>query len=138
MSVKECLSWFELMLKSPAKERKHWLKTVIAGVRATVMGGKRGKLDRKELSELADFLESRDCEIIGFAPNLQYIRIEGPNELLNNWWVHAFSSPTIVAKHKRLPIVFLVNPSLRLDESTVFELGSGGRPKQADIIGYTG
>jgi len=130
---KEALSWTYAMLKSPAKERKTWKKLILDGIRNTF----NPKAKKGETEDLVNLLESSDVEIVGFIPNIQYIRLDGSEDFLKAWWVHP-TQPTLIAKHKRLPLIFLAGPSLRFNESTIREVDIKSGVVKDDLIGFTG
>ena len=132
-SVKESLPWVHGMLKSPAKERKTWKRLILDGIRNTF----NPKAKKGETEDLVNLLESSDVEIVGFVPNIQYIRIDGSEDFLKAWWVHP-TQPTLIVKHKRLPLVFLAGPSLRFNESTIKEVDIESGVQKDDLIGFTG
>lgn len=130
--VKDNLTWVSTMLMSPAKERKIWLKMVLKNLRLAF----NPKAKKGETDDLVNLLKSSDMEIIGFAPNIQYLRVDGSEDFLKAWWVHP-NQPTLIAKHKRLPFVILAGPSLRLDETVIKEVDSDGL-KDESLVGFTG
>lgn len=99
--VKDGLSWVSTMLMTPTAERKKWVKMLLRNLRKAF----NPNANKGETDELVDLLESSDVEIIGFAPNIQYLRVDGSEAFLKAWWVHP-NQPTLIAKHKRLPLVF--------------------------------
>lgn len=130
--VKDSLSWMMTMLMSPAKERKAMVKIILKNIRSAFNPRAR----KGETEDLVNLLESSDVEIIGLAPNIQYLRIDGSEDMLKAWWVHP-NQPTLIAKHKRLPVVFLAGPSLRFNETVIKELDSEGLKDDA-LLGFTG
>lgn len=131
--VKECLSWVYTMLRTSGKERKKWKKMILDGIRQTF----NPKAKPGETEDLVNLLESSDVEIVGFVPNIQYIRVDGSEDFLKAWWVHP-TQPTLIAKHKRLPLVFLAGPSLRFNETVIKEVNPKSGVKEEDLIGFTG
>jgi hypothetical protein len=131
--VKQALGWVYTMIKSPAKERKTWKRLILDGIRNAF----NPKAKEGETENLVKLLESSDVEIVGFAPNIQYIRLDGSEDFLKAWWVHP-TQPTLIAKHKRLPLVFLAGPSLRFNESVIREVDPRKGVDKEDLIGFTG
>lgn len=131
--VKENLSWVSTMIMSPAHERKQWLKIVLKNIKKAF----NPKAREGETEELVKLLGSSDVEIIGFAPNIQYLRVDGSEQFLKAWWVHP-TQPTLIAKHKRLPLVFLAGPSLRFDETVIKEINPEKGIEEESLIGFTG
>jgi hypothetical protein len=131
--VKDSLSWVSTMLMSPAKERKKWAKMILKNIRLAFNSEARPG----ETDDLVNLLESSDVEIIGFAPNIQYLRVDGSENFLKAWWVHP-NQPTLIAKHKRLPLVFLAGPSLRFNETVIKEVNPVEGIQEESLVGFTG
>jgi hypothetical protein len=151
--VEQALGWVDTMLETPQKERVEWVNTILNGIRSNTASyvypmnqstlphreNSIVKATTKELENLVDYIKSSDFEIMGFAPNINYIRVKGSPEYLNAWWVHPFSSPALVVKHKKLPVIMLVGASIQKDRSTIYEV----EPESKHILnnpveGYTG
>lgn len=146
--VEQALSWVETMLVTPQKGRIEWVETLLSGIQSNAASlvfpdhqGKDAKkaleTAKKETRNLVKMLKSDEFEIMGFAPNVQYLRVRGAKPFLESWWIHPFSSPTLVAKHRFLPVIMLVGPSLQKDRSTIYEV-DGGRIMSNPVEGYTG
>lgn len=127
--MKEYLSWVTLMTKIPVKARYEWLAQVIKGLKSY-----RGKSDKRRqwLSDM--IMDSGEFETVGFAANTSYVKIDGNAKELNCMFVHPWGSPTLLLKHKRLPLCVLVSASMRYDETILNE--NGGQNKQ--VRGLTG
>ena len=66
-------------------------------------------------------------EEVGFAVNLQYIRIDHDNdEMLGYVFVHPWGTPPLILKHKRLPVFITVGPGLRWNDSILREISDNG------------
>lgn len=131
--VKDGLSWVSTMLMTPAAKRKKWVKLILKNLKkAFNPSAKEG-----ETEELVKLLESSDVEIIGFAPNIQYLRVDGSDQFLKAWWVHP-NQPTLIAKHKRLPLVILAGPSLRFNETVIKEVNPESGVEEQSLVGFTG
>jgi hypothetical protein len=145
--VKNALSWVYTMLETPKKERLAWVKRIFKGMLTNASSfvdkdtnEKNIKAQTKKIEKELEYLVrmvQEDCDIVGIAPNIQYIRVEGSSELLKPWWIHPFSSPTILAKHKTLPLMIIVGPSIQKDKATVYAV-ENNRLVQESIIGITG
>ncbi len=131
--VKDSLSWVSTMLMSPAKERKKWAKMILKNIKLAFNPDARPG----ETEDLVNLLESSDVEIIGFAPNIQYLRVDGSENFLKAWWIHP-NQPTLIAKHKRLPLVFLAGPSLRFNETVIKEVNPEKGIQEESLVGFTG
>lgn len=146
--VVQSLAWVETMLGSSQSTRAAWVETILSGVVSNAAahvfpevqgkGAKKALAEsKKSLQDLVKMISSDDFEIMGFAPNIQYIRVKGPKSYLESWWVHPFSSPTLVVKHRFLPAIMLVGPSLQKDRSSIYEV-EGGQILMNPVEGYTG
>lgn len=146
--VVQSLAWVETMLGTPEATRLKWVATILRGIEtnaaAHVFPDAQGKGSAKALKEskeslkaLVKMIKSEEFEIMGFAPNVQYLRVKGPKSYLDSWWVHPFSSPTLVVKHRFLPAILLVGPSLQKDRSSIYEV-DGGQIVANPVEGYTG
>lgn len=131
--VKDSLSWVSTMLMSPAGERRKWVKMILKNLRKAF----NPKAKEGETEELVNLLESSDVEIIGFAPNIQYLRVDGSENFLKAWWVHP-NQPTLIAKHKRLPLILLAGPSLRFNETVIKEVNPEKGVQEESLVGFTG
>jgi len=72
--------------------------------------------------------------MIGLGVNACYVRVNGDKELLNSLWVHAFGSPVLMLKHKKLPVIVLAGPGIRYNSSILQEHGIDG----SEVLGITG
>lgn len=127
--VAQALSWVDTMLVTPQHERELWVEQIADGLKGNAASFTYPNVDPKAIKKTADDLAalvktifSKDFEIIGFVPNINYIRVHGSKSFLNAWWVHPFSSPTLAVKHKKLPVIMLVGASILKDKSNIFEL----------------
>lgn len=147
--VPQALKWVKTMLDTPQKEREGWVKMILSGIRSnpasyispTDKGDLKEKISRasKELNNLVDYITSTDFDIMGFAPNVSYIRVTGSKSYLDALWIHPFSSPTLVVKHKTLPVIMLVGASLQKDKSTIYEIPPNSKEIfDNPVEGYTG
>jgi hypothetical protein len=147
--VKHALSWVFTMLETPASERQEWVKHIVKSMRENAASfvdpyknlSAKDRVEKvKEIAKNLEYLTNmlaRDCDIVGLTPNINYIRVSGRPEFLKPWWIHPFSSPTIVAKHKTLPVMFLIGPSIQKDKATIYTVEDGSIV-QNPIEGVTG
>lgn len=130
--MKEYLSWALVMVqsaqKNPEKEREirqRWVKHILDGIKSY-----RSKIPKAsaESKYLTDLLADEDTwELIGFAVNSQYIRIDHENDdMLKYIFVHPWGSPPLIYKHKRLPMFVTVGPNIRWNDSILRELKDNG------------
>lgn len=113
------LTWAYLMRQKTPKERKlirdEILKRLIyfdKGVKS-----KDGEILFQELKS------EKNWVFIGFAPYTAYIKMDAEFEdQLGCTWIHPYSMPTLVYKHRWMPMVVHVNPELSYNESVVYRL----------------
>jgi len=134
MTFKEHLKWVRTMLATPVKRRKEWVKTIIDGIRSYRSDDAATK---KGAVFLSDMIEDESVwEIVGFAVNQQYVRVDGDKELLDCVFVHPWGTPNLLLKHKKLPIVITVGPGIRWNESVLQEVKEN--QYNDDVVGFTG
>jgi len=128
--VKEYLNWAIVMVQqahaNPDKARKTrrmWVEKIFDGLRSY-----RPKDSSKEAVYLSDVLsDDSTWEEVGFAVNLQYIRVDHDNdEMLGYVFVHPWGTPPLILKHKRLPVFITVGPGLRWNDSILREISDNG------------
>ncbi|NDC48775.1 MAG: hypothetical protein EBZ61_06815 [Micrococcales bacterium] len=131
--VRDSLSWVSTMLMTSGKDRKKWVKIILKNLLTAFNPAARPG----ETEELVNLLDGPDVEIIGIAPNIQYLRVDGSENFLKAWWIHP-NQPTLIAKHKRLPLVFLAGPSLRFNETVIKEVNPEKGIQEESLVGFTG
>jgi len=130
--MKEYLNWAMVMIQMAYKDpdkaresRKRWVDHILNGIKSY-----RGSSGEKteEAKYLTDILSDEDTwELIGFAPNLQYIRCDHENDnMLKFLFVHPWGTPPLVYKHKRLPMFITVGPGIRWNDSILREITDNG------------
>lgn len=102
-----------------------------------------GRKDRSVGERLYQKLKDSDEYLCrGVVPSVEYAKLSGSKEELAARWVHPFSVPTLLFKHKSEPILILVNPGIRLDESFIQEMRHNQRYHsdqiRFDVDGITG
>lgn len=130
-SVRDSLSWFKVFLGCTKEERRTFAELVLDGLRYY------RQYNKKDQEWLSDVLEDESrFTLWGVAPNIEYGLIEGGDaEMMEARFVHAWGIPTLVYKHNKLPIIILMNPAMRLNETVLNEVSN---PKQDDLMGFTG
>lgn len=127
--VKDFLPWVALMTKLPASERRRWVKTIFDGIKSY-----RGKSAQKSVW-LSDMLaDSKEFELVGFAANVSYVRLDGNATEMAALYVHPWGTPTLLLKHKTLPVILMASPSIRYDQTLLAEAGN----KTGRVKGFTG
>jgi len=136
--VKEYLSWVTTMLETPAKKRWKWVETIIEGIRSYRDPKKANAVDDATKKYLSDaLLDESTWEIVGFAPNISYVRVDCPDkEMLGYIWVHPWGTPALLLKHRRLPICIMAGPGIRWNDTILRELKENGYVDKP--IGFTG
>lgn len=132
--VRDYLSWVETILKLPQEARLKMVDAVISSIASyrEKIGGKTE--EQKYLSEILKNQE--DVELIGFSVNAMYVKAESEfQDELEAIFVHPWGTPVLAYKHKRLPIVFLVGPGVRFNESVLDEVKGNPRVKVRGITG---
>jgi hypothetical protein len=125
--MKEYLSWALVMIQqsqaNPDKARKTrrmWVDRIFQGL----MSYRPSTPANKEAVYLSDVLKDDSTwEEVGFAVNLQYIRVDHKNdEMLKYVFVHPWGTPPLILKHKRLPVFITVGPGLRWNDTILREI----------------
>lgn len=125
MSVKEFAKWTELFLKLPEKKRREWVEKLMDAV-------------KKTQPEMYKVIRS-EYIVAGFSCNLGYILHEKRSGLtdedLGAIMIHAWGSPKLLLKHKKLPALLICGVDINLDKSVLDELKDNDN---MDVLGFTG
>ncbi len=131
--MKEYLNWAIVMVQQAhanperaRKTRRMWVEKIFDGLRS--YRPKDENKSSKEAIYLSDVLsDDSTWEEVGFAVNLQYIRVDHDNdEMLGYVFVHPWGTPPLILKHKRLPVFITVGPGLRWNDSILREISDNG------------
>jgi|GEM_PF-3977023 len=101
--------------------------------------GKKSKIGTKFGDSLA-----KDFILIGFSPNIIYVKVESENEdELAVEWCHPFSQPTLLFQHKTLPIILQVNGNIDFNETRLAKIPDNLKDKKmanviTNLAGFTG
>jgi hypothetical protein len=139
--MKEYLSWVLVQVQlahiDPDKARKR-RQQMVQNVWDGLKSYRPKTPQNKEARYLSDILQdSNTWEIVGFAVNSQYIRLDHDNdEMLKYIFVHPWGTPPLVLAHKRLPIFVTVGPGLRWNDSILREISANGYKDRVE--GQTG
>jgi hypothetical protein len=120
------------MMVSSVKKRLEWVKLVLNHIE----NFDKGK-SKKEGEELIKELK-KNYILIGFAPNITYVKHDGAKEDLKYQWVHPFGTPTLLYKHKKLPTLLLVNGNLDFNNSRLNKIDKNKSLELQSILGITG
>lgn len=114
------LSWVSHFLSLSASDRKAVVFEVLEALRDYSDQGE-GSEDKTAGEMLYEDIIN-NYKMIGVAPNVAYLKNDGSKDDLSPVWIHPFGVPTLLMKHKVLPVLILVNPGIRLNESFVDEM----------------
>lgn len=138
--VKEYNAWVKMMQHLPEEKRQEWVERIHRSIK--VQAKKENPINNKELSNFSDLLQDgRKFKLIGFSPNVQYIKdSKGKNDpgVLESVYIHAFGTPKLLYAHKKLPILVVVGPDLRINESVLDEGTNKVKNERHNITGITG
>jgi len=140
MSVKQYASWVQMMQNLSENKRQEWVKRIHNSLKEQAQ--KEKTRERKELINFSKLLQDKNIfKLIGFSPNTQYIKDSiGKNDPgeLDPVYIHAFGTPKLLYAHKKLPVLVIIGPDLRIDESVLDEGSNKYKNNRHDIKGITG
>lgn len=116
--VKEFLDWCLIFIKSSSSQRRKMREVLLNGISEYSEEGQK----------YVKWLRGSECQFIGFAVNVQYIKEDGGPKEKEALWVHPFGGPVLLYKHKRLPMLIMSSPSLEFNNSHI---------KKAKMNNYT-
>lgn len=122
-AVTEHLPWVGVMLKTPRAGRMKWVKIILDGIRSYREKAQARDRQADEQREwLSDLLQDESkFELVGFSPNVQYVKASGSEDQMSALWVHPWGTPQLLYKHKRLPLLIIAGPGIRFNESVLAE-----------------
>ena len=133
MGIVTALTWAYTLTKAKIPDRKQVRKLVIDGLKKF----KKGKVSEEGTKFVKNL--QKDFEFVGFAPNIFYIKESGPKKHTEVQWVHPFSVPTLLYKHKKLPYLILTNPNLDFNDSRLRQIDQNVSLEELqNILGITG
>lgn len=138
MSIITSLSWYRQLIHATKKRRHQFVDLVLEGLKV-FKNGKPNKAGQDFVKML-----KKDCELIGFTPNVFYIKAGKKNGRdyaadMKTQWVHPFGSHTLLYKHKKLPFLIITNQNLKLDDSRLSDISENTSLSELqDILGITG
>ena len=83
-----------------------------------------------------DLQKQNNLELIGFIPEITYIKVKGPKSHLESMWEHPFGSPTLLYAHKTLPMLIIAGPDIMFNDSMVRSIKSNNI--RGKVFGVTG
>jgi hypothetical protein len=135
MSVITTLTWFVYLLKVDVEHRIRARMDALNLIRF-FNKGRKSKLGEQLYNDLNN---GKLYEFVGFAPNIFYAKESGTKTDMSVQWVHPFSSPTLLYKHKKLPILIISNGNLEFNESRLRSIDKNSTLQELqDILGITG
>ena len=112
------MKWANIILWGSGKQRLAVLDSVIDAVLLFKKG-----VPSKEGKEFQKLLRSNKVDLIGFVPNISYLRVNSRDaEDLEVIWDHRFSGPVALYHLKDSPIMLLVNPNVAYNDSRLLEI----------------
>lgn len=110
--------WADMILDMTGKARKRIVKSIYD----SVLIFKKGK-PSKEGKEIQNLMASDDLTLIGFIPQVQYLRVDSKNkEDLTPIWEHRFSVPSLLYQVKDKPMLVIINPNARYNHNILTEI----------------
>lgn len=107
--VREYNSWIKNILDLDEKERGKWIKKIVKEMRVS------------KRDSLADFVESKDCEIIGFVPFFEYVRAKGDPRgdeyQLERPFNHSIATHALFCWNKKLKMFVIAGPCLEWNKT---------------------
>lgn len=122
--VYSALTWCYQLVKSTRGHRQKAKRLALNAIKHF----KKGEAS-KEGDELAKELKE-NYEFIGFIPSVSYVKEKGTKKDLQAIWVHPFSTPTLLYKHKKLPVLVVVNGNIDFNDTRIRKID-----KNADLDG---
>lgn len=131
----EMLEWARILAQSDKNFRKKLADEILKSLKDFSEHGE-GHFDKSAGAELFNEFSSSDYQIVGFAPNVSYIKADGTSEDLHALFVHPWAAGTLLLKHKTLPFVVMTNPGIRWGKSYLKEMPENSDVAQ-DVEGLT-
>lgn len=116
--VKMFPGWYKELRKMNSSAREKLIEIVLENIRRD---GDLKDQPTLEGTKLVQMLK-RECEFVGFAPNVTYLKCQGKKDELQASFVHPWAMTTLVYKHKKLPILIYANAGMRKDQMLLAEL----------------
>lgn len=112
------MKWAQILFSGSGKQRMNVVQNVIEAVKIY----KKGKIS-EEGENFFKLINSDKVELVGFTPNITYIRANSKDKSdLDVIWDHRFSAPTLLFHLKDSPIMLLVNPNVNYNDSRLMEI----------------
>lgn len=112
------MKWLNILYMASARERINIMNKVVEAVKIF----KKGK-PSKEGDYYHDLITSDKVEIIGFVPEVTYLRVNSDDKSdLEALFSHPSSIPTLLYYVKDSPFMLLVNPNMSYNYSKLLEI----------------
>jgi len=119
------MKWSKIVLLGTGKQRLTIVDIVVNAIKKY----KKGKIS-EDGEKYHQLFSSDEVELIGFTPNITYIRANSKDkDDLDVLWDHKFSGPTLLFYLKDSPIMLLVNPNMAYNDSRLLEI-----EENADLV----
>jgi hypothetical protein len=115
--------WFNEVLELDSRGREAFIQDCLDEI------SRSGSIDDRPTEDgqaLVKFLK-QDCDFVGFNPNLVYARGKGADKDMRVKFVHKFGYPTLVYKHRKMPILISANPALVKDQMFLAKIPGNAR-----------
>lgn len=110
--IQQVLSWVNVVSCLNRNEKAALVRLLVEGIEA-----QRGKKSSEE-RWLSDFIKREDeFKIVGFAANAPYINVDRAFGDTAPIWVHPWGIPALLLKHREMPAIMMVSPTIRLNEN---------------------
>lgn len=127
--------WYLELLQMSEKERESLVNDLLHSISCY---NSTNHTPTKEGKNLVTMLK-KQCVLQGFSPEILYTKGSGKTSDLKDTFCHRWGYPTLLYKHKILPIVIQVNPGLRRDTMVLSEIpGNRGSFDGVYVVGITG
>lgn len=131
--VVTALTWVYQLVKSSKSQRTKAKELALDHI-LHFKGGKKTEQSEALVNSLG-----KEFEFVGFAPNIMYVKEKGSAEDMKAQWVHAFSVPTLLYKHKELPVLIVANGNLDFNDSRLRKIDKNiDLDELRNILGITG
>jgi hypothetical protein len=119
--VVQALTWAITFLQMSVKRRMKDVETAISGYWNRINHLSEKKQINKDMIECINAI-MENSELVGIAPQVSYMMVEGSKEELQSIWVHPFSVPTLLLKVKNAPMLIMVNANLDYNDSVLTKI----------------
>lgn len=95
------------------------------------------KSKNKEIEKFAlNLKKEKGLKLVGFIPEVTYIKESGPKEHLSVLWEHQFGSPALLYAHESLPMLIITGPNIMFNDSIIRSIKTNAYSEK--VFGVTG